>query len=195
MNAMHHPNDLDLGDVEDDYEIHQRSRDEDYRQAYAEWISSLPAEELEQLADLCLDRPCVPRSGTESPRRGCRRILNGLLRPTGAIRSAFLRIRGQDGETTKEAISGDSERFHDLLRRLVGELIDLSYCGNSMTEIAKRHEVTRSAVSKRCVELSRTRSRCRSSSASRPSWEPICNATGRRGRFQPKVCCVTEMGS
>lgn len=31
----------------------------------------------------------------------------------------------------------------------------LSYCGDSMTEIAARHGVTRAAVSKRCVELSR----------------------------------------
>jgi hypothetical protein len=31
----------------------------------------------------------------------------------------------------------------------------LSYCGDSMTEIAKRHGVTRAAVSKRCVELTR----------------------------------------
>jgi hypothetical protein len=65
----------------------------------------------------------------------------------------------------------DPERLHDLLRRLVGELIGqdnarlsleclalvtgLSYCGDSMTDIAKRHGVTRAAVSKRCVELSR----------------------------------------
>ena len=32
----------------------------------------------------------------------------------------------------------------------------LAYCGDSMSEIAKRHGVTRAAVSKRCVELTRT---------------------------------------
>jgi hypothetical protein len=65
--------------------------------------------------------------------------------------------------------AADDEFLHDLLRRLVGELISqnnarlsleclalvtgLSYEGDSMTEIAKRHRVTRAAVSKRCVEL------------------------------------------
>ena len=67
--------------------------------------------------------------------------------------------------------AADSEFLHDLLRRLVGELImqdnarlsleclalvtGLSYDGSSMTSIAGRYGVTRAAVSKRCVELTK----------------------------------------
>jgi hypothetical protein len=32
----------------------------------------------------------------------------------------------------------------------------LAYFGDTMTEIAKRHDVTRAAVSKRCVELTQS---------------------------------------
>ena len=61
--------------------------------------------------------------------------------------------------------------MQDLIRVLVGELLSqdnarlsieclalvtgLSYTGDSMTTIARRHNVTRAAVSKRCVEFTR----------------------------------------
>ena len=77
-------------------------------------------------------------------------------------------LSGGEGGDSPEP---DPELLHDLLRRLVGELIGqdnarlsleclalvtgLAYCGDSMTDIAKRHGVTRAAVSKRCVELTR----------------------------------------
>jgi hypothetical protein len=64
---------------------------------------------------------------------------------------------------------GDSI-VHDMIRRIIGELLSQSnpalalecfslitgigYLGDSMTEIGKRHGVTRAAVSKRCIELS-----------------------------------------
>ena len=57
----------------------------------------------------------------------------------------------------------------DVVRRLLGELLiqknarlaleclaltsGLAFLGDSMTEIARRHGITRAAVSKRCVEL------------------------------------------
>ena len=62
------------------------------------------------------------------------------------------------------------EKVCEVVRRIVGELLcqsnpalaiecfsivtGIGYLGDSMTEIAKRHRVTRAAVSKRCVELS-----------------------------------------
>ena len=62
-----------------------------------------------------------------------------------------------------------NEQPHEILRRLIGELMHqdhsrlaldclalvtgLAYEGDSMTEIASRHDITRAAVSKRCVEL------------------------------------------
>ena len=63
----------------------------------------------------------------------------------------------------------DQDGLWDVLRRLVGEILvmpnrsltveclavvsGLSYVGDSLTEIARRHRVTRAAVSKRCVDL------------------------------------------
>ena len=62
-----------------------------------------------------------------------------------------------------------SEDVWDILRRLVGQLMaernarlsleclalvsGISFLGDSMTAVARRHGVTRAAVSKRCVEL------------------------------------------
>jgi hypothetical protein len=69
---------------------------------------------------------------------------------------------------TEPATSEMSPDVMDVLRRILGELMaqdnirltleclalvtGLSYSGNSMTDIAKRHGVTRAAVSKRCVD-------------------------------------------
>lgn len=145
------------------YEIRQRSRDEDYRKAYAEWIESLPPDERHRMGELGLDRPSVPGAGTGAP--------GGDM--AGSSRAS---CEATEPEETGAADPGepaepDGERLHDLLRRLVGELIGqdnarlsleclalvtgLAYCGDSMTEIARRHGVTRAAVSKRCVELTR----------------------------------------
>jgi hypothetical protein len=63
----------------------------------------------------------------------------------------------------------DDEKICEVVRRLVGELIcqsnpalaiecfslvtGIGYLGDSMTEIGRRHGVTRAAVSKRCIEF------------------------------------------
>jgi hypothetical protein len=158
--------DLDLGDAEDDYEIRQRSRDEDYRKAYDEWVASLPPEERDRLGELGLDRPSVPKSGTGAPTRDLAESSLASCEPE------IIEEPDVFAEDTEDRDAADPERLHDLLRRLVGELIGqdnarlsleclalvtgLAYCGDSMSEIAKRHGVTRAAVSKRCVELTRT---------------------------------------
>jgi hypothetical protein len=152
-------------DEGEDYEIRQRARDEDYRRAYADWIASLPPEERERLGELGLDRPSVPGAGTGAPSRD---MAESSMASCGPEEVAEVE---DDPVPTDDAEATDPERLHDLLRRLVGELIGqdnarlsleclalvtgLVYCGDSMTEIAKRHGVTRAAVSKRCVELTR----------------------------------------
>lgn len=156
--------DIDL-DAEEDYEIRQRSRDEDYRKAYGEWVASLPPEERERLGELGLDRASVPGAGTGAPSRD---LADSSMACCGPVEIVEAEPRAPATPSLDEP---DPERLHDLLRRLVGELIGqdnarlsleclalvtgLSYCGDSMTEIASRHGVTRAAVSKRCVELSR----------------------------------------
>ncbi|MBL9154746.1 MAG: hypothetical protein JNK37_19860 [Verrucomicrobiales bacterium] len=156
--------DIDL-DAEEDYEIRQRSRDEDYRKAYGEWVASLPPEERERLGELGLDRASVPGAGTGAPSRDLAESSMACCEPEEIVEAE------PQPSTAPSLDEPDPERLHDLLRRLVGELIGqdnarlsleclalvtgLSYCGDSMTEIAARHGVTRAAVSKRCVELSR----------------------------------------
>jgi hypothetical protein len=135
------------------YENTQRDRDQDYRRAYNEWLESLSQVELDQLADLGLDRPSLPGSGSGAP--------------GGDMAESPL---AQCGPAEIEAEEPEDDRFHDLIRRLVGELLSqenarlsleclalvtgLAYCGDSMTSIASRHGITRAAVSKRCVEFS-----------------------------------------
>ena len=161
---MHDFDDIDL-DAEDDYELRQRSRDEDYRKAYGEWVASLPPEERERLGELGLDRASVPGAGTGAPSRD---VAESSMASCGPVEI----VEAEPWPSTTQSLDEpDPERLHDLLRRLVGELIGqdnarlsleclalvtgLAYCGDSMTEIAKRHGVTRAAVSKRCVELTR----------------------------------------
>jgi hypothetical protein len=161
---MRESHDIDL-DAEEDYEIRQRSRDEDYRKAYGEWVASLPPEERERLGELGLDRASVPGAGTGAPSRDLAESSMACCGPEEIVEAE------PPPPAAPSLDEPDPERLHDLLRRLVGELIGqdnarlsleclalvtgLSYCGDSMTEIAKRHGVTRAAVSKRCVELTR----------------------------------------
>lgn len=144
-----------------DYEVRQRCRDEDYRKAYSDWAASLPPEERRRLAELGLGNSCVVRSGNGAA--------SGDLADSPLASCDPVEPVEEDENAAADSAEPDPERLHDLLRRMVGELIGqdnarlsleclalvtgLAYCGDSMTEIAKRHGVTRAAVSKRCVEL------------------------------------------
>lgn len=179
MDDLHHS----LPDEADAYALRQRARDEAYRQAYLDWIGSLPPEERAQLGELGLDRPSVPGCGTGAPSRDMAESSLASCDPdeagdddpwVGESSAPAQAAEPTLPEFTDAAIrlgAPDPEFLHDLLRRLVGELIGqdnarlsleclalvtgLAYCGDSMTDIAKRHGVTRAAVSKRCVELTR----------------------------------------
>ena len=87
-------------------------------------------------------------------------------------------MRGCDAEVGRDDAEGqpeaavppcDAESTHSAIRRVVAEILchqnarlttecialvsGLAYCGSSMSDIAKRHGISRAAVSKRCVEL------------------------------------------
>lgn len=146
----------DEDSFDDPYPHRQREQDEVYRREYKQWIDSLSPEERRQVRELGLDKAYLPsgsggatKDAAESSRARCE-----------AVEPA-------DAPPADEALP--SEQLHELLRRLVGEMVSqanarlsleclalvtgLAYEGDSMTEIAKRHDVTRAAVSKRCVEL------------------------------------------
>ena len=144
------------------YAARQRERDEKYRREYTEWIQSMPPEERKKLQATGLDKAYLPsgsggatKDAAESSRARCDAPLNEEDEPAPLCLEA--------------PQVADAEAGHDLLRRLIGEMLmqsnaslsleclalvtGLAYRGDSMTEIAERHGVTRAAVSKRCVEL------------------------------------------
>lgn len=168
-----HNDDDDLS-ISSSYAARQRERDDKYRREYTEWVSSLPPEERRRVKEMGLDKAYLPcgsggaaKDAAESSRARCEDHLEEAASDDLAIQEY----------PSAQPCSGspqvaDVEGLHDLLRRLVGEMVmqsnarlsldclalvtGLAYDGDSMTEIAKRHDVTRAAVSKRCVELTQS---------------------------------------
>ena len=156
------------------YIAKQRERDAAYRRDYDRWVKSLSAEERKQLASLGVDAPSLPSASggahndaADSSRARCEDEF--VEEDELVIEPALPSLSNVAPPHSNYPQAADDEFLHDLLRRLVGELISqsnarlsleclalvtgLSYEGDSMTEIARRHRVTRAAVSKRCVEL------------------------------------------
>ncbi|MCF7730232.1 MAG: hypothetical protein K9N23_01030 [Akkermansiaceae bacterium] len=147
----------------DDYSQRQKAKDAEYARQYNEWIASLPADKLRELKAQGLDVPDVAHHG------------NGSAKGDAAD-SPLMRI-GDDPAVLPEpepepgpsAAASDAETIWATVRRVLGEVLNhgnarltaecialvsgLGYDGATMTEIAKRHGITRAAVSKRCVEL------------------------------------------
>jgi hypothetical protein len=165
-----HDNDFteeDFFDADADaaYMSRQRKLDSAYAREYESWVRSLTPEDRLQLKELGLECAYLPsgsggalKDAAESSRASCVDEMPPLEKE-----SEVADLMGEHG--------GDSESINEILRRLIGELADqnncrlslnclalvtgLSYQGLSMTEIADRHGVTRAAVSKRCIELTK----------------------------------------
>jgi hypothetical protein len=162
-----HDNDDDPLPISSTYAARQRERDETYRREYARWIQTLPPEERQKLEAVGLDKAYLPsgsggatKDAAESSRARCEDSLNEEDEPAGA--------GAAPAPLDVEQLARD-DAPHEIMRRLIGEMLmqsnaslsleclalvtGLAYRGDSMTEIAERHGVTRAAVSKRCVEL------------------------------------------
>ena len=152
-------------DADAAYMSRQRKLDSAYAREYESWVRSLTPEDRLQLKELGLECAYLPsgsggalKDAAESSRARCVDEMPPLEKE-----SEVADLMGEHG--------GDSESINEILRRLIGELADqnncrlslnclalvtgLSYQGLSMTEIADRHGVTRAAVSKRCIELTK----------------------------------------
>jgi hypothetical protein len=143
----------------ENYHQRQAEADQEYAREYASWIASIGQEEREQLAALGLAEP-------EMPKRSGGVGLTCDASEQGAA-SCLEEIAAPDAE---EGITEADLRVCEALQKLIGELIvdrnpalaieclalttGIAYEGNSMIAIAKRHGLTRAAVSKRCIELS-----------------------------------------
>ncbi|EDY21009.1 hypothetical protein CfE428DRAFT_1302 [Chthoniobacter flavus Ellin428] len=144
----------------DDYSKKQTIKDASYARDYKAWLATLTPEERWRVAELGLDAPLLPKDG------------GGFLDKDAADSPMASEAPAPIPEDAPpEATAGilGTEDVWDVLRRLVGQLLaernarlsleclalvsGLSFLGDSMTAVARRHGVTRAAVSKRCVEL------------------------------------------
>jgi hypothetical protein len=147
----------------DDYTSRQSARDAAYEREYHAWVDSMTLDERREAEKLGLLKPCLQRHG------------NGAASGDSAD-STIMRI-GDDpalvvpaADVEETAAETQVHDVADVLRHFVADLISegntrltveclavalglCAYNGESMTSIAKRHGVTRAAVSKRCVDI------------------------------------------
>jgi len=139
-----------------EYSDCQSSRNAQYRKAYAEWVSSLSPKQRRQLEAQGLLEPQVDPFHI------------GKQHDVTELRLA---AEDQGGAPEDPQPEQDSEATWAALRRLIAELLadpnpalgidclalvsGIGFLGESMTQIARRHKVTRAAVSKRCVQWTR----------------------------------------
>jgi hypothetical protein len=141
-----------------DYHQRQATLDQEYAKEYAAWLDTLSAEERQQLAALGLDSPEIPKRSAGI----------GVSRDAAEQSAASCLEEIAQPEADPSVTEADL-RTCEVIQKLIGELIvdrnpalaieclalttGIAYEGNSMIAIAKRHGLTRAAVSKRCVEL------------------------------------------
>ena len=152
----------------DDYRPRQDQHDAAYRREYAEWVAAMTPEQRAEAKALGLLEPARDEHGY-----GANFSERDLAETPLASEDSHLldRIEPACDQPRYQAQHTDAEQVWDVVRRLIGELLaqnnaklaleclalasGVSFVGDSMTEIARRHGLTRAAVSKRCVELAR----------------------------------------
>jgi len=144
----------------DDYSRRQATRDERHAREYAAWIASLPPDERRRMAERGLAEPLREADGYGWGNSDAADFHE-------ASEPAKMPVEAEPAHIAPAPL--ENEDVLDILRRLIGELLaernarlsleclalatGFSYIGGTMTDIARRHAVTRAAVSKRCVEL------------------------------------------
>lgn len=157
-----------------DYTSRQAARDAEYDRAYRAWVESLPEEERRTLAAQGLEAPSIQRHGSGSPDRDAAESSAASHDPTDMLLDCGDMDAEPHEDTGAEGCGGCTcgrldEAVRDAVRHVIAEILGhdnarltaecfalvsgLLYGGDSMAEIARRHGVTRAAVSKRCVEL------------------------------------------
>jgi hypothetical protein len=145
----------------------QHTRTANYLSHYDAWISGMTEAELAQAIALGVHKP-MPED-FHAHGIGLDADLAESKELSYSPDMASILDGEEPAAATTEDLQALGEKLWDVMRHLVGELLDtpnrsltaeclaavsgMSYTGDSITEIAKRHRVTRAAVSKRCVEL------------------------------------------
>lgn len=147
---------------EDPYTLRQDREDARYAKEYQAWIASLSPEERRKVASMGIDKPDLARSSSGV----------GLSRDAAESTAASLTWDPALGdiEVANTYAESSTEYTMEVIRKFLHELArqrnpsltiecymlvtGVAYSGDSMTDIARRHGLTRAAVSKRCIELS-----------------------------------------
>ena len=153
----------------DDYNRRQTAKDAEYARQYKAWIKSLPPDERRELEAQGLAAPDLARHGNGSAKGDA--ADSPLMRECDD--PALMPEPEPDSHCAPNAEPHqpihDTEAAWSTARHVLGEVLNhanarltaecialvsgLIYSGDSMTDIAKRHGISRAAVSKRCVEL------------------------------------------
>ena len=157
-----------MTDEPEDYRPRQNKRDADYRREYAAWLTSLTPAELARVKAAGLDQPVHDENG-HGANFADRDLAETSLAATDS--HPLESIEPTCDQPGSQAQRMDAELVWDILRRLIGYLLmqrnaqlsleclalvsGVSFLGDSQSAIARRHGVTRAAVSKRCVEMTR----------------------------------------
>lgn len=150
----------------DDYAKRQGQRDAQYERDYEAWVKSMSLEERREAENLGLLKPCLQRHGNGAADHDMAESSRASHTPDIAA------LVDHDEDNQEEVIAAGMAEANRILRHLVADLIDSenmrltieclavslglsAYNGESMTSIAKRCGVTRAAVSKRCVDITK----------------------------------------
>ena len=144
----------------DDYAKKQAKRDAEYELQYKAWIATLSAKERRNLARQGLAEPMVSRHGNGAAEHDM--ADSPLASHTPDIAALVDHDPDETGTIILDPIAVLRHFVADLIAegntRLTVECLAVAlslsaYNGQSMTDIANRHGVTRAAVSKRCVDI------------------------------------------
>ena len=149
----------------EDYNQRQAAADQEYQQAYAEWIDGMTPQEREQLAAQGLDEPEMPKRSNGI----------GLSRDAAEQSSAQCLDEIIDESASPQEHDDDfwktaaDLRAGEAIIRIVSEILGggnaaltteclalatgVAYQGASESAIAQKFGITRAAVSKRCIEI------------------------------------------
>lgn len=145
----------------DDYAKKQPQRDAQYERDYEAWVKSMTLEERREAEKLGLLQPCIQRHGNGAADHDMAESSRASHTPDIAA------LIDREDEALEAHSMGSAT---EILRRLVADIVAEDntrltidcltialglrvYSGDSMTTIAKRHGITRAAVSKRCVDI------------------------------------------
>ena len=145
----------------DDYARKQPAKDAEYEREYEAWVQSMTFEERREAEKMGLLKPCLQRHGNGSPDHDIADSPAASHTPDIAAL-----VDHEPVDCTSPEMAGAIETLQHLVADLISEgntrltieclavALGLSaYEGESMTDIARRHGISRAAVSKRCVDI------------------------------------------